>query len=186
MVVAAGAWAPDLLTGLLALPALTVTEEQVAYFRRREPDRPWPCFIHRATPLLYGLPGPHERIKVGEHQTGPVVHPDERTFELRPEAWQRLRDAVEHWLPGVDPEPLDAVTCLYATGPGDDLVLDRVGPVVVASGLGGHGFKFGPALGRVLADLTDPPDATGDVPAALRRFGLGRGATSGPGRSGAR
>ncbi len=148
VVVAAGAWAPDLLTGLLPLPALTVTEELVAYFRRREPDRPWPCFIHRGTPLLYGLPGPHQRIKVGEHQTGPVVHPDERTFELQPEAWQRLRDVVEHWLPGVDPEPVDAVTCLYATGPGDDLVLDRVGPVVVASGLGGHGFKFGPALGR--------------------------------------
>jgi sarcosine oxidase len=186
VVLAAGAWAPDLLTGLLPLPDLTVTEELVAYFRRREPDRPWPCFIYRAAPLLYGLPGPHQRIKAGEHQTGPVVHPDERTFELRPEARQRLRDAVEHWLPGVDPEPVDAVTCLYATGPGDDLVLDRVGPVVVASGLGGHGFKFGPALGRILADLADPPDAAGDVPAALRRFGLGRGATSGPGRSGAR
>jgi sarcosine oxidase len=115
-----------------------------------------------------------------------VVHPDERTFEVRPEARRRLRDAVGQRLPGVDPEPLDAVTCLYATGPADDVVLDRVGPMVVASGLGGHGFKFGPALGRILADLTDPPDAAADVPAALRRFGLGRSATSGPGRSGAR
>ena len=56
VVVAAGAWAPDLLTGLLPLPALTVTEELVAYFRRREPDRPWPCFIHRSRPAALRPP----------------------------------------------------------------------------------------------------------------------------------
>jgi sarcosine oxidase len=186
VVVAAGAWAPNLLDGLVDLPSLTVTQEQVAYFEPREASEPWPCFIHRAQPLLYGLPGPSGRIKVGEHQTGPVVDPDDRTFDVEPEAWQRLLDAVDIWLPGVSPEPVDAVTCLYATAPDDDLVIDRVGPVVVAAGLGGHGFKFGPALGRMLADLVDLGPERARARPSLRQFGLGRGAASAPGRSGAR
>ncbi len=41
-----------------------------------------------------------------------------------------------------------------------DFVLDRVGHVVVGCGTSGHGFKFGPLLGELLADL-----AEGDRPA---------------------
>ena len=32
-------------------------------------------------------------------------------------------------------------------------MLDRIGPVVVAAGFSGHGFKSATAIGRVLADL---------------------------------
>jgi sarcosine oxidase len=177
VVVAAGAWAPGLLPPS-AVPPLLVTKEQVAYYEPRS-GFTWPCFIHRSAPLLYGLPTPTGRIKVGEHQTGPIVDPDRRTFELEPVAWQRLVDSVPAWVPGVAPEPVAGLTCLYATTATDDFVLHRVGRVVVAAGLGGHGFKFGPALGRVLADLVDGRPG----PAA---FALGAGAASGPGRSGAR
>ena len=38
-------------------------------------------------------------------------------------------------------------------------MLDRIGPVVVASPCSGHGFKFVPLFGRTLADL-----ATGEEP----------------------
>jgi sarcosine oxidase len=39
-------------------------------------------------------------------------------------------------------------------------VLDRVGPIVVASPCSGHGFKFAPLFGRALADLaTGEPTA---------------------------
>ena len=44
--------------------------------------------------------------------------------------------------------------------PDEDFVLERVGPVVVASACSGHGFKFGPLLGEILAAL-----AVGDDPA---------------------
>jgi sarcosine oxidase len=51
-------------------------------------------------------------------------------------------------------------------------VLDRVGPVVVASPCSGHGFKFTPLIGPVLADL-----ATGVAPSIpLDRFAVGRDA----------
>ena len=34
-------------------------------------------------------------------------------------------------------------------------MLDRRGPLVVGAGFSGHGFKFVPAIGRLLADLVD-------------------------------
>ena len=45
------------------------------------------------------------------------------------------------------------ISCTYTTTSDSTFVLDRHGPVVVATGFSGHGFKFVPAIGRVLADL---------------------------------
>lgn len=57
--------------------------------------------------------------------------------------------------------------------PDEDFVLDRVGRVVVAAGFSGHGFKFGPAIGRVLADLAGE-ESDGPAGGAGPRFTLGR------------
>ncbi len=57
------------------------------------------------------------------------------------------------WLPGLDPATAEAISCTYTTTPDSVFVLDRQGPVVVAAGFSGQGFKFVPAIGRVLADL---------------------------------
>jgi sarcosine oxidase len=178
VVVAAGAWTSRLVGDAVSLPAITVTKEQVAYLRAIDPNAAWPCFIHRSAPLHYGLPCPGGLVKLGEHATGPVVDPDRRSFEVEPVAWARLLSDVPVWLPGVDPEPVGSRTCLYASTESDDFVIDRVGPVVVVAGLGGHGFKFGPAIGRLVADLVD------GLPAGS--FGLGRALVTGPGRSGSR
>ena len=185
VVVAAGAWASKILDGHVALPPLTVTDELVAYFEPEPGVGPWPCFIHRASPLLYGLPSPTGRIKVGEHSSGPVVDPDVRSFVPDPTGLASLAAAVPEVCPGLRPVPLDAHQCLYATTPTDDFVLDRRGPIVIAAGLGGHGFKFGPAIGRILADLALGIRADG-APADSGPFGLGAGAAAGPGRSGSR
>jgi glycine/D-amino acid oxidase-like deaminating enzyme len=110
-----------------------------------------------------------------EHCTGPLVDPDDRSFALEPETWARLLDWVRRHLPGVDPHPVTQTTCLYASSPTDDFVIDRVGRIVVAkAGLGGHGFKFLPEIGRRLADLADGLDLA-DNPFALRDAGLDEG-----------
>ena len=56
-------------------------------------------------------------------------------------------------VPLLDPTPVRSETCLYTMTPDEDFVLDRVGNVVVGAGFSGHGFKFGPLIGEVLADL---------------------------------
>ena len=49
--------------------------------------------------------------------------------------------------------PVNEVTCLYTWTANEDFVLDRHGPFVVASPCSGHGAKFAPLLGEIIADL---------------------------------
>ena len=154
-VVAAGSWVPQLADGLAALPPLEVTREQVVHFPTAAGApglEAWPSFVHRGS-WIYGLATPGEGVKVAEHHTGPVVDPDTRSFEPDPDAVQRVRRYAAEWLPGLVPEPVSATTCLYTSTPSEDFVLDRVGPVVVASPCSGHGFKFTPEIGRLAAAL---------------------------------
>ena len=65
------------------------------------------------------------------------------------------------------------ISCTYTTTPDHDFVLDRRGPLVVAAGFSGHGFKFAPAIGRVLADLAEEP-ADDPVRASHPAFHLSR------------
>jgi sarcosine oxidase len=154
VVVAAGPWTPSLLRGIVDMPPLTVTQEQPAHFAVRT-DLDWPSFVHwrPGVPDSYGLFAPGEGVKVGFHGTGPVVDPDKRDFTAREDGLRELREYVRRWLPGADPDTWDPVSCLYDNTSNEDFVIDRVGPVTVATGFSGHGFKFVPAVGELLADL---------------------------------
>jgi sarcosine oxidase len=154
-VVAAGAWLAPLLPGV-ALPPLVTTEEQVFFFRPRRPAGavPVPSFIHWRGDLdRFGLPCPGGLVKVGEHHAGPVTTGDERGGVVDPARRARVERYVAEWVPAVVPEAVDGLTCLYTTTPTQDFVLDRVGPLVVAGGFSGHGFKYVPEVGRRLAAL---------------------------------
>lgn len=156
VVVAAGAWVEKLLGGLVALPPLKVTQEQVFHFPAAAavgPDTAWPSFIHHRSPYVYGLETPGEGVKVAEHHTGAVVDPDTRSFEVDGAGAQRVRDYVTTWLPGLDPTPVSSTTCLYTTTPTEDFHVTREGPVVVVSACSGHGFKFTPLIGKMAAEL---------------------------------
>ncbi|MFP3464968.1 FAD-dependent oxidoreductase [Leifsonia sp. SIMBA_070] len=171
VVVAAGSWTPELVRPWLAahdmdLPTVTVTEEQPAHFPLRagsaEEEDAWPSFVHHPTgdgvagealPSVYGLLTPGEGVKVGFHGTGPEVDPDRRDRTIDPTRLGRLQEYVAGWVLGVDSTRPDGISCLYDSTEQEDFVLDRVGPVVIATGFSGHGFKFGPALGDILARL---------------------------------
>ena len=158
-VVAAGAWTADVLGDTVGLPPLRVTQEQPAHFRPLTPGLDWPAFTADPDPAegwpsgVYGLSSPGEGVKVGFHGTGPEVHPDRRNFAAEPEQLALLQDYVRRWLPGLDAEHPEPVSCTYTSTPTGEFVLDRIGPVVVAAGFSGHGFKSAPAVGRLLADL---------------------------------
>ncbi|MEZ0446935.1 FAD-dependent oxidoreductase [Cellulomonas sp. ICMP 17802] len=163
-VLAVGAWTSVLLGR--GAPPLVVTQEQPAHFAPlvgAPSVDAWPSFTHR--PLgdhpwpsgTYGLGTPGEGIKVGFHAVGPVTDPDRRSFTAEPTQLALLQEYAAQWLPGVDPTVPHPISCTYTTTPDHDFVLDRRGPLVVAAGFSGHGFKFAPAIGRVLADLAVEP-----------------------------
>jgi sarcosine oxidase len=162
-VVAVGAWTAHLLVGVVPLPRLRVTQEQPAHFSPLAGEDGWPSFGHLLAPQapgygtfhggVYGLATPGEGVKVGFHGVGPQVDPDHRDFRPRLELAAALEEYVRTWLPGLNGSTAVPISCTYTTSPDSVFVLDRQGPVVVAAGFSGHGFKFVPAIGRVLADL---------------------------------
>lgn len=164
VVVAAGAWVGELLPAEIAsrFPDVTVTQQQVFHFPRREPDIAWPVLIHRAGDTaddeIYALPsgtdgGPAPAFKVAEHHRGTPTTTRTRDFVVDPASRQRMVDYVQRWLPGLVPEVAAEISCLYTTTANRDFVLDRVDGLVVASPCSGHGAKFAPVTGELIADL---------------------------------
>ncbi|TLS47896.1 FAD-dependent oxidoreductase [Streptomyces montanus] len=158
-VVAAGAWAADLLGGLVPLPELTVSQQQIFHFPRRDPAaEPWPVVVHKDALNTYSLPGgrdggPHDARKIAEHNAGGPTTAGTRDGKVDPAARDRITAYVRDWLPGLVPEPFNEATCLYTSTANDDFVLDRAGPLVVCSPCSGHGAKFAPLIGEMATDL---------------------------------
>jgi sarcosine oxidase len=152
-VVTAGAWVSGLVGGLVDLPPLTVTREQVFHFPSRIDNLVWPTYVYHGS-FVYGLQAPGgEGVKVAEHHTGAVTTADERSFEIDEAGRDRVIQHVERWMPGLDPTPASASTCLYTNSPDESFIVEHHGPIVVGSACSGHGFKFVPLIGRRLAEL---------------------------------
>jgi sarcosine oxidase len=184
-VVAVGAWLEPLLAispNGVALPRLTVTQEQVFHFPQRDRDGAWPVFLHHQSPLVYGLPAGRDGVgalKVGEHFAGPVTTAGTRTGVVDEVARRRLVDYVRRNLQGLEPVPSAETTCLYTSTDNEDFLLDRVGPLVICSPCSGHGAKFAPVIGELTADLAT---GTGGRPAEMSRFTLAAHQRVAPGR----
>jgi sarcosine oxidase len=183
-VVAAGGWVTTLLDGLVALPPLTVTQEAVFHFPRRDPSAPaWPSVIHEREPAeghaAYHLAGgrdggPGDDRKIGLHHAGTVTTAADRDGTVPDEVRRKTVEYVQRWLPGLDPTPSSEATCLYTTTASQDFVLDREGPLVICSPCSGHGAKFAPLIGEFVADLV-----TGGEPPPERFRIAGHGKTVG-------
>ena len=154
---------------------------QVAYFRTADADADarLPVFIEWGPDMIYGLPvlgaGAQGGLyKVSHHTPGPALTrfdpTDPADWPDEPALLAELTWAVQRFLPTLDPVPVATERCVYDNSTDQDFVLDRIGRVVVGCGTSGHGFKFGPLLGEVLADLAEgqPP------PVDVTRFRLGR------------
>ncbi len=69
-----------------------------------------------------------------------------------------MRAFVQRYLPEADGPRRRASVCLYTLTPDRHFVIDRhpdQAGVVLACGFSGHGYKFAPVVGEVLADLAE-------------------------------
>jgi sarcosine oxidase len=156
-----GPWSTSMLSTVAPVNTFA-TLEHVAYVRRREPAQPVdpPVFIAHDRPAVYGLPTPALGLyKIALHHAGAVVDPATSTLDIDPRAVEQIEDATRRWLPAFEPKAELVETCMYDNTPDENFIIDRCDRVVVGAGTSGHGFKFGPLLGELLADL-----ATGATP----------------------
>lgn len=164
VVVAAGPWLPELLGGLGVapqLPALRVRQQEVFHHRHRDPAASWPTIVHLADDVeVYALPsgsdaGPSPTYKIGQFNSESDTTASTRDGVVDDRARRATRAFVEEHLPGLEPDPVAEASCLFTMTPDGDFVLDRVGPVVVASPCSGHAAKFAPLTGVLVADLVE-------------------------------
>ncbi len=158
-VCAAGGWLASLVPEL-HLP-LTV-ERAVQYWFERAPDdrfspAKFPVFILETADdrLLYGLPDQGHGLKLAEHHGGRVSLRDDVDRRVKEEERHRFRELVTPYFTSLTPGPVDASVCTYTNTPDGHFLLDRHPghhEVYLLSACSGHGFKFAPAIGELVAD----------------------------------
>ncbi len=161
-IVAAGPWVRKLLPDLPA--PLRVTRQVKAWFEPRDrapfADGRFPVFLLESQHgVHYGFP-PFARGSVNvakHHHSDETADPDsyDRTVSAEDEAL--IRAAVADHIPAANGAHNSAQTCLYTVTPDRDFIIDRLPDapnIVVASPCSGHGFKFAPVAGEILAELT--------------------------------
>ena len=163
VVVTAGAWAPGLLATVgIDLPVVP-TRETVAYLDLPGAETLPPVIDYGGIPApgeggvarpgnsTYSLAAPGRGLKAGLHHAGPITDPDEvGAVDERVAAWVAGWAASRYLDVGTTHA---AETCIYTNTADEGFVLERHGRVVVGSACSGHGFKFGPVVGRTLAAL---------------------------------
>lgn len=167
LVITPGAWAPDLLADL-GVP-LSVQRRVQHWFTPVGGVGPFvdhPVWIaERRLPdgssgdQVYGFPaidGPDGGVKVAFFARGGETDPDRLDRAVTLAEIDALRDRLRATLPTLAGEPLTQVACLYTVTPDEHFVIARHPGhehVTVACGFSGHGFKFVPVVGEILADL---------------------------------
>ena len=180
-VVAAGPWLKRLLPDLPA--PIEVTRQVVGWFAPPEPAPfalgTFPVFLCETTHgIHYGFPVHSATgLKVAKHHhANEAVDPDATGWRvLEPEDERIMREGVARFMPEANGPLLSWRACMFTNTPDEHFILDRypgVPQVVVASPCSGHGFKFAPVIGEIVADLVVDGATRRDIERfPLRRFG---------------
>jgi sarcosine oxidase len=161
LVLAAGPWIGDFVPDL-GLP-LTVEREIPMWFRPKVApasvgaDRLPVWVLRDGDTMFYGIPhDPKLGLKVSIHHWGTFVDPESVERAVGDAEVERVRSFLRRRMPAADGELLNAKVCLYTNAPDQTFVIDRLPAapgVAFASACSGHGFKFAPVIGEILADL---------------------------------
>jgi sarcosine oxidase len=163
LVISGGPWAPELLSAL-GLP-LVVTRQVMfwldpigggqAFRSDRFPIYIWQPIAPRG---FYGFPSlAGERgVKVAIHGSNNICSPSTIDRVVTDHDLQPLRDLLASRIPSLNGGVVTSKTCMYTTTPDENFVLGShsdFSNVHIAAGFSGHGFKFAPVIGEILADL---------------------------------
>lgn len=169
VVLAVGPWIHHVL-GSMDLP-VHITRQYLLYFA----NLPLASFGVQAFPAflaseLYGFPlhatptgNGQSLFKAASHKFGMVIEPEENAL-IEELLITQVRKKLYDLLPALRHAQLDHVdACMYDVSDDEGFILDTLpedSRVVFATGLSGHGFKFGLVLGEILSSLvqgTEPP-----------------------------
>jgi sarcosine oxidase len=159
VVIAAGSWTRD----LVQLP-LVVERQVMAWFEIATEGDEWltperfPVFIRDTAGVdVYGVPTlDGASVKIARHHGGEPTNPENIRREVIDAELDQLRTFAATYLRGVTTRVTRTAVCMYTNTPDEDFIIDLHPDdprVVVISACSGHGFKFAPVIGDIVADL---------------------------------
>lgn len=164
LVVAAGPWANEALRGVVPL---RVTRQVMAWIQPQggvgefSAER-FPVFLCESVdggPHGYGFPamdGPLGGVKAAIHGSEVECVPDTVDRRVHAADVERIVDRLGVRIPALNGALVRAATCMYTMTPDEHFVIGAhpTQPnCTIACGFSGHGFKFAPVVGEILADL---------------------------------
>src|SRR5262249_47381199 len=124
--------------------------------------------------FFYGFPDIGGGVKVAFHHRGETTSADAPRRAVTASEVEEMRAVVRRFVPAAAGRHLASTVCLYTNTPDEHFWIDRhphQPNVWIASPCSGHGFKFAPAIGEVLADLVQRKPARFDISAFRWRWG---------------
>jgi sarcosine oxidase len=155
-----GPWACVALQEL-NLP-LSARRIPVIHFDARDPSRYDPenmSVYFWATPIGVFAGFPHfetEGIKIMRHDIGDVCTPDTIRRQISPDDIAEVARFADEYMPFANRRVRKTLACMYTMTPDNHFIIDShpaFENLVYATGFSGHGFKFAPVVGEILADM---------------------------------
>lgn len=156
-----GAW----ISRFVEVP-VKVTLQTFGYVEPLAPVEGGPVWIEDCEDFFYGFPPEPgtKSFKIGVHRQGPVIDPSNPGRPLTSSDMKSIREEADHRF-GEREAHCTFHACLYTNTVDEDFLLGRLGENgFFASACSGHGFKFGPWLGKRLADFVEDKDAPENHP----------------------
>jgi sarcosine oxidase len=107
---------------------------------------------HYGFPMLPDNPG----FKLAHHRRTAPTDPDSIFRDVNDDDEETIRPLLRQFIPDADGPLLSLRVCMYTNTPDLHFIVDihpQYPNVTLACGFSGHGFKFAPVIGQVLADL---------------------------------
>jgi len=158
VVIAGGPWSGELLRMVGIEIPLAPAVAQVTFLEAPElVDRPgFVDWLREDRVGVYGHPVPGIGYKVAfDAASTEPWQPDVETWPPDLAEQVRLIAWLGERMPAIEPRVAFTQRHPWTMTPDGDFAIDRHGPIVVAAGCSGHAFKFGPALGALVADVAE-------------------------------
>jgi len=117
-----------------------------------------PVWADHGERFIYGMPASDGRgFKIADDTRGPAFDPTSGERTVSAEGLKSIREYLAFRFPGMKDAPLiESRVCQYENTPDHHFIVDhhpRASNVWLVGGGSGHGFKHGPALGEMVAEL---------------------------------
>lgn len=171
IILCAGAWTQSLMEPYVPSLQLKTTRQSFFYFEPKEAElfhsNNFPCWNIQDplyTGLFYGFPYKPKNglyseygLKLAHHTAATEIDPNQMLSAPSQQEIDLAKQILAQYIPEAAGDLISAGSCMYTNSIDEDFIIDFLDEsnqrVILASGFSGHGFKFVPAIGQLLAQM---------------------------------